>query len=93
VAILLGISIVRSQLRELDEHDQDQAVVRYHNLGRRFRFDKNQQMKEELDALANEIKSRWNMTPEELTRHFSSRYGIRKRRSLSTGPGQLHLTP
>jgi hypothetical protein len=80
VAIYLGMATIRGQLRAMDERDQDAAVAHYANVKGRSIIDKSQRLKDEMAALVKEIKSRWRMTPEELTQSFYRRHGCPPRR-------------
>ena len=75
-AVFCGCSVIRRQLQEMDEQDQDQAVARYLHLKGRSWIDKSQHLEDKLAIVVAEIKSRWHKTPEELIRHMYHRRGI-----------------
>jgi hypothetical protein len=74
VAVFLGVWIIRNQLGEMEEPDQLKAVALFHYLKARSVADKSLDLQDKLDSLTREIKSRWNMTPEELSRYIHRRF-------------------
>jgi hypothetical protein len=91
IVVFLGIEKMRDQWQELDVPDQIKAVALFHYLKSPSLADKSRDLKDKLDALTREIKRRWNMTPEELSRFIHSRFRITPKSCQRRVPAKFTL--